>query len=363
MKNKVRGILKTVITAISGIVLGTGIVFASTQVYEKVADTIWKEPETYNFSFEITEEDKKRAISEDEAKQKGADYLKKIGLEKEVSTIGLNKTFFENMLEWNLSFESGTITLDDKGNFKSLNIPSYTYKIPYDYGITREQARITARELLAKYNPNDNDDEYELVALRRNMENDEESYIWYATFYKKYGNLLNQYEKIEIGWIPTINGLYSLHFENNEYEKNEQIISKEEAIKIATEKDKQIEIRHNIESVEAEIGIDKMNTEVIYREKNIENYEKGTINFEPGENGKEPKIKDDAVFYKVDKRVRKVWEVTIIYDYYKYKENGNERFVYFVDSTTGEIIGGARWAGSMEQIRKLIEDPYNLIEK
>ena len=43
-------------------------------------------------------------------------------------------------------------------------------------------------------------------------------------------------------------------------------------------------------------------------------YNKGTINYECDENGTY-KIKDNAEFYKVDNRVRKVWEVTIFYDY------------------------------------------------
>ena len=76
--------------------------------------------------------------------------------------------------------------------------------------------------------------------------------------------------------------------------------------------------------------------------------EKGTINFTLGENGT-PKIKDDAVFYKVDNRVRKVWEVTIYYDYYKYDKDFPERFVYYVDATTGEIIGGNRFYGAKIQ--------------
>lgn len=362
MKNKTRNIFKTVTTALAGVVLSTGVVFAGTVAYENI-EKIWKTPETYDYSFEITEDDKKEAISEEEAKSKATNYLNKIGLDKEVTTLGLSKTFFDNNVVWNIGFKSGTMTLDSKGEFKSLNIPSFTYKIPYNYGITREEARKVARELLSKYNPNNNDDEYELVALRRNMEEDEASYIWYATFYKKYGDLINQYEKIEIGWVPTINGLYSLGFENYKYENNELIISKEDAIKIATEKDKEIETRHNISSTKAEIGIDKMNTDVVYREKNIEDYEKGTSLFVPGENGKSLVVKEDAVFYKVDDRVRKVWEVTIYYDYYKYEENGPERFVYYVDCTTGEIIGGSRWSGAKEQISQLIEDPYNLIEK
>lgn len=350
-------IIKKSIIITTSLLLGSGFVFATTKTY----DSIWKQPETYEFSNQLTENDKKDAISEDEVRKKASDYLANIGLNNEIYGLSLTKNAFKDEVIWVIGFESGSMEMDSKGNFRSLNIPSYNYKIPYNYGITREEARKTAKELLAKYNPNNNNNEYELVSLKRNGE-DTEAYIWYATFYKKYDNLLNMYEKIDIGWVPTINGLYSLNIENSIYENNEQVISKEEAIKIATEKDKKIETRHNISSADAEIGIDKMNTEVVYREKNIEEYEKGTINFEHETNGT-IKVKDDAVFYKVDNCVRKVWEVTLYYDYYKYKENGPERFVYYVDATTGEIIGGNSWNGTKMQIKNLIADPYNVIEK
>ena len=359
LKKTNKGIFKMVATFLLATGITGGLVYAAgTVMYEK----IWKQPETYNFSYEVTEQEKQKAISEDEAKNKASEYLRKIGLEKEISGLSLMKNAYEDEIIWNIGFESGTMEMNSKGEFQSLNIPSYNYTIPYNYGITREEARKVAKELLAKYNPEDNDNEYELISLRRNMENDKASYIWYADFYKKYGDMYNKYEKISIGWVPTINGLYSLGIENFKYENNEQVISKEEAIKIATEKDKQIETRYNIQSVDAELGIDKMNAEVVYREKDIENYEKGTLNFEIDENGTY-KIKDDAVFYKVDNRVRKVWEVTVYYDYSKYEENGPERYVYYVDCTTGEIIGGARWNGAKGQIDCLLQDPYNLIEK
>lgn len=354
-KMKFNGIKKSIIVATS-LLLGTGVVFAG----NKIIENIWKEPETYEYSQKITQEDKEEAISEEEAKEKAIEYLNKINLNKEVGKLELTKKFRDNELVWSVGFKGGVLLLDKLGEIKSINIPSFEYKIPYNYGITREEARRTAKELLAKYNPNNNSEGYELVSLKRNSEEDKEAYIWYADFYKKYDGLLNSYEKISIGWIPTINGLYSLNFENSKYENNEQIISKEEAIKIATEKDRQIEKRYNILSTEAEIGIDKMNTEVVYREKDIENYEKGTINFNRNENG-QMTVKDDAVFYKVDNRVRKVWEVIIYYDHYKY--DYPERFVYFVDSTTGEIIGGDRWKGTTKAIRELKSDPYNVIEK
>ena len=352
-----KNIPKLVATFVITTTVTGGLVYATgNAIYEK----IWKQPETYEFSYEVTEKDKENTISEEEARKKAEEYLRKIGLEDEISGLGLMKNWRGNDVIWDIGFTKGTMQMDSKGNFQSLNIPSYNYKIPYNYGITREEARKTAKELLLKYNPNNNSDEYELVSLKRNMENDEASYIWYADFYKKYGDLYNQYEKISIGWVPTINGLYSLNIENSKYENNEQKISKEDAIKIAIEKDKQIETRYNITSTEAEIGIDKMNADVVYREKNIEDYEKGTINFEPDENGTY-KIKEDAEFYKVENRVRKVWEVTIYYDYYKY--DYPERYVYYVDATTGEIIGGSIWNNAKRQISQLIEDPYNLIEK
>ena len=335
----------------------TGVVFAGS----KVIESIWKTPDTYEFSYELSEEEKNNAISEEDAKNKASEYLKKIGLDEEITGLELVKSVLEHEVIWDIGFESGTMIIDGNGNFKSLNIPSYNYTIPNNYGITREEARKVARELLDKYNPQNNNDEYELVSLKRNADEDENAYIWYAEFYKKYGDLLNPHERINIGWIPTINGLYSLSIENIKYENNEQVISKEDAIKIATEKDKLIETRYNITSAEAEIGIDKMNVDVLYRTEDKEYYDNGLLgNFELKQDGTY-QVKDNAVFYRVEDRVRKVWEVTIYYDHYEF--DYPERYVYFVDATTGEIIGGNKFYGNSMKIKNLISDPYNVIEK
>lgn len=358
MNKKENIVLKNIGIAACVLMSLTGVAFASNKVIEK----IWKTPETYKYSYELTENEKSEAISEEEAKKKASEYLRKIGLDEEINKLILAKQPEGNQVLWDISFESGTMVMNSKGDFERLNIPSIKYTIPDDYGITREEARKVAKELLSKYNPNDNDDEYELVSLKRNLENDKDAYIWYADFYKKYDGLFNIHERISIGWIPTINGLYSLSIENFKYENNEQLITKEDAIKIAIEKDKQIETRYNITSTEAEIGINKMNTEVVYREKNIEEFEKGYLgNFELQENGTYI-VKEDAEFYKVDNRVRKVWEVTIYYDNYN-KYNYPKKFIYFVDATTGEIIGGDRFYNSKSRIQTLINDPNNVIEK
>ena len=193
IKKTNKNIPKLVATFVITTIVTGGLVYATgTAIYDK----IWKQPETYKVSNEITEKDKEDAINEEDARKKAEEYLRKIGLDDEINGLRLNKSWQENDITWNIEFTKGSMIIDSKGNFESLNIPSYNYTIPYNYGITREEARKTAKELLAKYNPENNNDEYELVSLHRNMENDKASYIWYADFYKKYGELYNMYEKI-----------------------------------------------------------------------------------------------------------------------------------------------------------------------
>lgn len=348
---------KMVATFLLTIGITSGLVFAT----GKVAETIWKEPEGYTFSQDLSEEEKKHCISEKEAEEIGNAYLKKIGLTNEnVEDLDLSKEFFENENVWRMHSKKASITIDaEKGRIKSIQIPTWEYKIPYNFGITREDARKTAWELLEKYRPEDDQGEYEMVTLRRNMETDEGSYIWYADFHKKYGDLLNEEEAIFIGWVPTINGLYTLNLKQNGYENNEEKLTKEGAIKIAKQKDNIIETDKTIKNTKAELRIQKMNENVYLRENFKDEYEKGTLNLEKtGENTYT--LKKDAVFYETEERVRKVWCVVIEYDVPEGTTMSS--FTYYIDVTTGEIIGGQRgdslWS---EQMTK--EDEYNLIEK
>lgn len=356
IKMSKRNLPKLVATFVAVTTLTGGLVYATgSTIYEK----IWKQPESYSITQNVTEEEKANCISEEEAENIGNSYLKKIGLSDEsIQSLGLTKEFFSNENVWNMGSQKATLTIDaETGKIKSVNIPTWEYKIPYDYGISREEARKVAVELLQKYRPEDDNGEYELVSLKRNNEQDEEAYIWYADFYKKYGDLINPAERISIGWVPTINGLYSLSIDANTYENNEQKISKEEAIKIATEKDQQIETNRIIKETKAEIRIKQMNENVYLRENFKEEYENGTLNMEKtGENTY--KLKDDAVMYKTEERVRKVWCVAVIYNpdepYYAY--------TYYIDSTTGEIIGG-QLGNDFYSEDGLREDPNNVIEK
>lgn len=172
------------------------------------------------------------------------------------------------------------------------------------------------------------------------METEENSYIWYATFYKKYGDLINPYERVSVNFIPTINEIYQLVIERDKFEDNEIKISEEEAIEIAKNKDNEIEQNREIINIEAEMGIGKMNVDAYLRETKKDEYEKREI----------PKEE----YYVTDKRVRRVWFVSIEYEKEEDKIN---RFTYYVDVTTGEIIGGGLYKPSI--IENLKEDENN----
>ena len=350
---------KMAVSFVIAIFFTGGLAFGANSVIEK----IWKEPQSYTLNEKISEEEKAQCISEEEAEAIGNSYLKQIGFTDDViKNLNLEKEFHSNDNVWSMSSEKATLRIDGiTGKIKYIQIPTWEYKIPYNYGITRAQARKVAWELLEKYKPADDEGQYEMVSLRRNMETDEGSYIWYVDFYKKYGDLLNENEAISIGWIPTINGLYSLSFKTDKYENNSQVISKEDAIRIAVEKDNKVETVKQIINTKAELKIKQMNENVYLRETNKEEYESGRLNMvQTGENTY--KLKEDAVFYETEGRVRKVWCVVVQYEVPENSKNRMSSYTYYVDSTTGEIIGGERYDKLYveEQIRL---DEYNLIEK
>ncbi len=354
---KVHKLPKIVATIIATIGIMSGLVFATANIYEK----IWKEPKEYRLDQGVTEEEKQKCITKEEAQKIGETYLEKIGFgEQQIIRAELEKDTRLNDNVWLINTKSVRIKIDAiTGKIKYIYIPSTEYKKPENYGITREEARIKAKELLEKYRPNEMSGEYELVSLKRNSEYDKNAYIWYADFYKKYDNLVNENEHINIGWVPTVDGLYSLDIQNDKYENNEEKITKEEAIKIATEKDSLITKNRKIKTTNAQIRIKKMNEQVYLRENFTEEYEKGTLNYEKtSENGWQ--MKKDAIFYETEGRVRKVWVVVIEYE--KQEKGKSPLFTYYIDTTTGEIIGGTT-GDTFRTENTIRNDPHNVIEK
>ena len=108
MENKTKGIFKTVATALAGIVLSTGVVFAGTMVYEN----IWKTPEKIQLSsgdFEeitkITEESKKENMSEEKAKEIAIKKLNEIGFNHNIVGTNHYKKFDSNTIIYRFDTE------------------------------------------------------------------------------------------------------------------------------------------------------------------------------------------------------------------------------------------------------------------
>lgn len=340
-KYKVLKIAATFVMVL-GVTFGT--IYAGKEAYQN----IWQDPKKYSYSVsqDLSDEEKQECISEEEANELGNKYLKQVGLEdEEIINQNLSKEFLSDKNEWGMSSKIATMTIDAKtGDLKTIQVPTWNYKIPYNYGISREEAKEVAYQLFDKIREDNIEGDYELVTLRRNMETDEASYIWYAEFQRKYGDLINPNESVFIGWVPTINGIYQIKIQRDKFENNEIVKTKEEAIEIAKEKDRKVAPERTIKNIDADIRIEKMNAEVYLRENKKEDYEYGKI------------LKEDGV-YKTEERVRRVWLVNIEYEK---QEDKMDSFTYFVDTTTGEIIGGAMYdpRDSEETIKN---DPNNLI--
>ena len=67
-------------------------------------------------------------------------------------------------------------------------------------------------------------------------------------------------------------------------------------------------------------------------------------------------LKDDKVIFDIDKKVRNVWCVVVYHD--KSSTNLPYMYTYYVDITTGEIIGGSSYSEFFNE-DTLKTDPYN----
>ena len=144
-KNK---LWKTVATFLLTIGITTGLVYATSVAYEK----IWKEPEQYTLNSKITEEEKEECISEEEAKKIGNDYLRKIGFkEEEIQGLQLEKSNIRDEIQWFMTSGFASLVIEGKtGRIVSVSIPSYNYEIPKNAGVTRQETKKVAYELLEK---------------------------------------------------------------------------------------------------------------------------------------------------------------------------------------------------------------------
>ena len=334
-KNK---LLKMVATFIIVIGITAGVVYAGSIVYEKV----FKEPEkieNYIEKIEINEEDLKNIISEEEAKRKAIQGIKRFGIEvseEDITNIFLDKSM-PNIysLLYTITISDGEMYIDIDaltGEFTGFNISNIDTKftghqLMEEYATTKENVIDAVKEKKQEYGFGD---EYELVELSNGTENDEEkSGFWYASFAKKYDGIVNKYQSVSIAIIPTINYVYLVNIQDVAFENNPIVINEKEAIKIAKKVDKKINTeKYKTDKITASLSIEYMNGEVYLKENGMEDGDK-MITLEDGS------ILQYNV-YKASQEIRKVYVVEV-----SYKNRPDERpRKYYVDATTGEIVGG-----------------------
>lgn len=329
---------KVLATSCVGIILTSSIVFAGYTIYEKV----WKEPIKYDITQEkpavISDEEKEQLISEDEIKLKATTLLKELGYaDKEIKKIDLNRSYSNESNSYYAIYTEDEYNQANSNKNIGININfnaetgDFEYFINNDFDELTNSLEIISKETaidMAKNTLNNigySTDAYEIKSYD-NINGNE----WNICFSRSYNGIYNRYDEFQINFgvinnhivVKSINGLVNDKFENNEF-----TISEEEAKNIAQNKENEFS-NQPIINVTAEKSIEKMNTFIYCLENNIE----------------------DQSSIKIEDRIRNVWIIKIEHE--KTPQNTDETLSdmeyvkeymskkYFIDATTGEIIGG-----------------------
>lgn len=342
-KKKTHGsILKKVASFLIIAFATSGIVFAASVAYENYEKNIWKTPQKVtgqnansNDNQNIT---KQNTMSEEEARKKGKEILDKFGYGNDkIKTIKLEGSPDSYDLKWYIETEQKIcIDFDANGedSFSILNENKVYNKEIQKYRTSPKEAEKTAKELAKKYGYDT--EQYKYIKVSSNMNSDSESYIWNVIFCKEYEGVKNPYEKIEISFIPEINEVISFTCINKKFENNPIEITEENAKEIALKEEQKNNAKYKIKSIETNLKIEAMNGYAYLRTNDYDQLHKQTSSsYYPYENW---------IFYRTESRVRRIWLVTFVYDipnrFAKDFNPNDERVSYFIDVTTGEVIGG-----------------------
>lgn len=336
--------IRTISATCAGVILFAGIAFAGYKTYEQ---KVWKEPRSYDELKEkpaiISEEEKKEAISEETIRKNAKIVLEKLGYpNKEVKKVELMRSYainedYKETYYW-------TVTENDfgdekKGGAKGIYLAFNSKNGEFEYAtnnvfddikdklekIDKQKAINIAKQTLKSLGADI--EPYEMSSC---VKIDKEE--WSVTFTKMYNNIYNRYDEIFISF-GVINGKHVVDTVSvdpiGEFDNNEFIITKEEAIAIAKKKELEFTNEKITEEITARKDIRMINAYIYCLENNIES----------------------RLDVRTAHNIRNVWVVKI-----KHKEDVpvNEEMTlsevekerryyskqYYIDATTGEIIGG-----------------------
>lgn len=327
-------ILKMVATIIITIGITTGMTYAGTAIYNR----IWKQPErTVGFYDEnnnpiSTKEEKETTITKEEAEEKAREILKKFGHDNEkIQVVELKSNPRAYELMWRIETQQKSyVWIDAKGRNKMIisfnNIIDDSIK---KYKSNKEEAKETAKKLFEEYGYNV--DNYNSVEVTSNLISEEDSYIYSVKFYNEYEGIKNNYEEINISFIPQINKIYYFNVNNINFENNSIVVTEEEAKSISLNAEQKVKTNKNIKSIYTNLDIVQVNGDAYLRINDYNQYkEQSYSNYE----------KQNYIVYKTENITRKAWVVTVEYDVDEKTNTFDKYYTYYIDSETGEIIGG-----------------------
>ena len=335
-KRKSNLLLKLATTTSCLIMICTGVFATSYIVYEKV----WKKPvivnqeeENSNVEKEISKEEKENYISEEDAIKIANEVINKLDYKNiQISNVDLKRKY-NNEYSGHYILRSNNILITinaETGKLEYFGDSSINNRDIKCDEISETQVNEIAREIYNKLGLFDNENKYEIVNTKKvDMAFGEHiNSLWEVSFGKMYNGTYDKSNISTICFSICDNNIVisSITFiDNNNFENNPIIITKEEAIEIATNKEKEFS-NLEISDTTADLSIEKMNIFIYCLENNITN-----------ENGE---IKTDDI-------TRNVWVVDVKHNKETKPKDAEIETVkklynkkYYIDATTGEIIGG-----------------------
>lgn len=317
----------------------TGVVFASS----KIIESIWKNPEKINPTYEIVDEIRKTNITIDEAKEVAINKLEEVGFNSNIIKQEERKTYnnenidylFTTETEYEITIEGSTGQFLEIRNCKE-------FKQDENKAYTLEEAKEIADKYFKQFGFDKDGFEFTKVQVdvgpdvKKGGEQTRGSRLE-VRYNKKYDNQISSSQYVNIVLDTGLEDRFeSIRTENETFENNEYIITKDEAISKAKEYDKNI-TDMKITETKAEKKIVKMNDKAYSRMQNYKEF------YEPMQNENFDNSKYN--YYDVDEKLRNAWVVVLKYDDKYFSDDVVKRysegaFTYYVDATTGEIIGG-----------------------
>ena len=340
MNKKENFIFKNIGIAACVLMSLTGVVFAGS----KVIENIWKTPEKVQISSgdleeitKITEESKQENMTEEKAKEIAINKLNEIGFNSNIVGTNHYKEFDSNKIWYRFDTEDNyEISIDGQtGEFFDIWNNNRNTQDTKKY-MTEEQAKELANKYYKLFGYKEGEYEITDVQSVNNEGNDKgPGFRMTVTSNKKYGDVYNPYEYISITLESKNMEMDMFRVDNIPFDNNEVVITENEAVNIALKEDEMIET-NKVESTKAKLMVVKMNADAYNRINDKDKY------YEAMQTPNYPI--EERNYYNVDDRVRKAWVVVINYeDNYNgdiAKRYTEGKYSYFVDATTGEIIGG-----------------------